>query len=184
MKKLLGYLTKGYLKETILSPLFKCIEAVLELFVPLVVAYMIDDGIQNSDKDIVVRSCILLVCLGLAGLAFSITAQFFAAKAATGLRIEDWNDERFDDFFGAIALVKKAVEGTTADANDIANEDRVTITFVEEGMARERTFEMAPCSKRAKLLQRQIESCLADMGDSMNLEEKRQVVFDVLKELC
>lgn len=84
MKKLLGYLTKGYLKETILSPLFKCIEAVLELFVPLVVAYMIDNGIQNSDKDIVVRSCILLVCLGLAGLAFSITAQFFAAKAATG----------------------------------------------------------------------------------------------------
>ncbi len=84
MKKLLGYLTKGYLKETILSPLFKCIEAVLELFVPIVVADMIDNGIEYGDKGIVIRSCILLVCLALAGLAFSITAQFFAAKAATG----------------------------------------------------------------------------------------------------
>jgi len=84
MKKLLGYLTKGYLKETILSPLFKCIEAVLELFVPLVVANMIDDGIAYSDEGVIIRSCILLVCLALAGLAFSITAQYFAAKAAAG----------------------------------------------------------------------------------------------------
>ncbi len=84
MKKLLGYLKKGYLKETILSPLFKCIEAVLELFVPLVVAYMIDEGIQYGDTETVVRSCILLVGLGVAGLAFSITAQYFAARAATG----------------------------------------------------------------------------------------------------
>lgn len=84
MKKLLGYLTKKYLKETILSPLFKCVEAVLELFVPLVVANMIDDGIAYSDEGVIIRSCILLVCLALAGLAFSITAQYFAAKAATG----------------------------------------------------------------------------------------------------
>lgn len=84
MKKLLRYLTQGYLKETILSPLFKCIEAVLELFVPIVVAYMIDDGIAYGDKSAVIRSCILLVGLALAGLAFSITAQYFAAKAATG----------------------------------------------------------------------------------------------------
>lgn len=84
MKKLLGYLTKGYLKETILSPLFKCIEAILELFVPLVVANMIDEGIAYSDEGMIVRSCVLLVCLGIAGLAFSITAQYFAAKAATG----------------------------------------------------------------------------------------------------
>ncbi len=84
MKKLLGFLTKGYLKETILSPLFKCIEAVLELFVPIVVADMIDNGISRGDKETVIRSCVLLVCLALAGLAFSITAQYFAAKAAAG----------------------------------------------------------------------------------------------------
>lgn len=106
------------------------------------------------------------------------------AKAATGLRIEDWNNERFDDFFGAISSVKSAVEGTVADAGEIANEQRVTIMFVEEGVTRERTFEKVQRGKRAKMLQRQIESCLDDMGDSMNPEEKRQVIFDVLKELC
>ncbi len=84
MKKLLRYLTKGYMKETILAPLFKCIEAVLELFVPLIVARIIDVGISGGDKDYVIRMCILLVALGFTGLAFSITAQFFAAKAATG----------------------------------------------------------------------------------------------------
>ena len=84
MKKLLRYLTKGYLKETILSPLFKCIEAVLELLVPIVVADMIDNGIRYGDKEVVIRSCVLLVSLALAGLAFSITAQYFAAKAAAG----------------------------------------------------------------------------------------------------
>ncbi|MBQ6183697.1 MAG: ABC transporter ATP-binding protein, partial [Clostridia bacterium] len=84
MKKLLKYLTKGYMKETVLAPLFKCIEAVFELFVPLVVAQIIDVGIKNGDKSYVVFMCLVLVGLGLAGLAFSITAQFFAAKAATG----------------------------------------------------------------------------------------------------
>ena len=84
MKKLLKYLTKGYMKETVLAPLFKCIEAVFELFVPLVVAQIIDVGIKNGDKGYVLCMCLVLVGLGLAGLAFSITAQFFAAKAATG----------------------------------------------------------------------------------------------------
>lgn len=106
------------------------------------------------------------------------------AKVATGLRVEDWNDERFSDFFDAIASVKSTVEGAVTDACEIADEKKVTITFVEEGVARERTFEKAQRGKRAKMLQRQIESCLADMGDSMNPGEKRQVIFDVLKELC
>ena len=82
--KLLGYLTKGYMKETILSPLFKCIEAVLELFVPIVVANIIDKGIAGGDKGYIIAMCAVLVGLGLAGLAFSVTAQYFAAKAATG----------------------------------------------------------------------------------------------------
>ena len=84
MRKLLKYLTKNYMKETVLAPLFKCIEAVFELFVPLVVAGIIDGGIGGGDKGYVIKMCIVLVGLGLAGLAFSITAQFFAAKAATG----------------------------------------------------------------------------------------------------
>ena len=84
MKKLLKYLIDGYMKETVLAPLFKCIEAVLELFVPLVVASIIDTGIGGGDKGYVIKMCIVLIGLGLTGLAFSITAQFFAAKAATG----------------------------------------------------------------------------------------------------
>ena len=84
MKKLLKYLIDGYMKETVLAPLFKCIEAVLELFVPLVVASIIDTGIGGGDKGYVIKMCIVLVGIGLTGLAFSITAQFFAAKAATG----------------------------------------------------------------------------------------------------
>lgn len=84
MKNLLKYLRYGYLKECILSPLFKCIEAMLELFVPVVVADIIDIGIGNGDKDYVIRMCLLLAGIGLTGLLFSVTAQFFAAKAATG----------------------------------------------------------------------------------------------------
>ena len=84
MKKLLKYLTDGYMKETVLAPLFKCIEAVLELFVPLVVADIIDTGIGNGDKSYVMLMCAVLAGLGALGLAFSITAQYFAAKAAAG----------------------------------------------------------------------------------------------------
>ena len=83
MKKLLCYL-KDYRKESVLGPLFKLLEATLELFVPLVVAAIIDTGIGNQDRGYVVKMCLVLVLLGLIGLAFSITAQFFAAKAAVG----------------------------------------------------------------------------------------------------
>lgn len=72
------------MKETVLAPLFKCIEAIFELFVPTVVASMIDVGIANGDKAYIGGMCAILVGLGLAGLGFSVTAQFFAAKAATG----------------------------------------------------------------------------------------------------
>ena len=83
MKKLLCYL-KDYRKESVLGPLFKLLEATLELFVPLVVAAIIDTGIGNQDRSYVVRMCFVLVLLGVIGLAFSITAQYFAAKAAVG----------------------------------------------------------------------------------------------------
>lgn len=83
MKKLLVYL-KGYEKETVLAPLFKMLEALFELFVPLVMAAIIDTGIAEADRGYVVRMCLVLVALGMIGLVCSITAQFFAAKAATG----------------------------------------------------------------------------------------------------
>lgn len=83
MKNLLCYL-KEYKKESVLGPLFKLLEATLELFVPLVVAAIIDTGIGNQDRGYVVKMCLVLVLLGLIGLAFSVTAQYFAAKAAVG----------------------------------------------------------------------------------------------------
>lgn len=83
MRKLLCYL-KGYEKETVLAPLFKMLEALLELFVPLVMAAVIDVGIAHQDKGYIVKMCLVLVALGVIGLVCSVTAQFFAAKAATG----------------------------------------------------------------------------------------------------
>lgn len=84
MKTLLAYL-KGYKKESILAPLFKMLEASFELFVPLVMAAIIDVGIANQDKPYIVKMCFLLIALGIIGLVCSITAQYFAAKAATGV---------------------------------------------------------------------------------------------------
>ena len=83
MKKLLRFL-KGYEKESILGPLFKLLEATLELFVPLAVASLIDVGIGNRDVQYVIKMFVCLIVLGITGLAFSLTAQFFAAKAAVG----------------------------------------------------------------------------------------------------
>ena len=83
MKKLFVYL-KEYRRESILGPLFKLLEATFELIVPLVVAAIIDRGIGGADKGYIVRMCLVLVALGLVGLACSVTAQYFAAKAAVG----------------------------------------------------------------------------------------------------
>lgn len=83
MFKLLKFM-KGYVRECVLGPLFKLLEASFELIVPLVVAAIIDNGIENSDSGYVVRMALILVALGLVGLASSLTAQYFAAKASTG----------------------------------------------------------------------------------------------------
>ena len=83
MRKLFVYL-KEYRKECVLGPLFKLLEASLELFVPMVVAAVIDRGIAFADHGYIVRMSLLLVGFGLAGLAFSVTAQYFSAKAAIG----------------------------------------------------------------------------------------------------
>ena len=83
MNKLKPYL-KPYLKETILAPLFKLFEAILELFVPLIMAVIIDKGIENRDTALILQQGAILIGLGMVGVAVSITAQYFAAKAATG----------------------------------------------------------------------------------------------------
>nr|WP_255667811.1 ABC transporter ATP-binding protein [Roseburia amylophila] len=75
---------KDYKKESILSPLFKLLEASFELFVPLVMAAIIDTGIGNKDGGFILKMCGILILLALVGLTCSITAQYFAAKAAVG----------------------------------------------------------------------------------------------------
>lgn len=82
--KRLGVYLKPYTLESILGPLFKLLEALLELLVPLVVADIIDTGIGAGDSGFIVKRCALLIGLGLLGLASSVTAQYFAAKAAIG----------------------------------------------------------------------------------------------------
>ena len=83
MKRLMMYL-KDYKKESILAPLFKLLEAFFELLVPLVMANIIDYGISNQNMGYIGKMGLLLLLLGVVGLASSITAQFFAAKAAVG----------------------------------------------------------------------------------------------------
>ncbi len=83
MKRLLKYL-KDYKKESVLAPLFKLLEAFFELLVPLVMASIIDRGIDNKDTGYIVRMGLCLLALAIVGLCSSITAQFFAAKAAVG----------------------------------------------------------------------------------------------------
>ena len=83
MKKLLPYL-KRYTMESILAPLFKLLEVCIDLLVPLVVARMINIGVVNNDRGYLFRCFLVLIFMALVGLAFSITAQFFAAKASTG----------------------------------------------------------------------------------------------------
>ncbi len=83
MWKLLKYL-KAYRKEAVCAPLFKLLEASFELLVPLVMARIIDVGIQNQDTAYILRMCALMVAFGVIGLACSVTAQYFSAKAAVG----------------------------------------------------------------------------------------------------
>ena len=87
LRALLKYL-RNYKKETVLAPLFKLLEASFELFVPLVMAAIIDHGIGQADGVYVLKMGGVLIALGLIGLVCSITAQYFAAKAATGFSTE------------------------------------------------------------------------------------------------
>ncbi|MBR2343813.1 MAG: ABC transporter ATP-binding protein [Clostridia bacterium] len=83
MKRLTKYL-KGYYAETVLGPLLKLAEATLELIVPLVIAAIVDRGIAAGDRGFIMWMSLLLVGLGAVGLGFSVTAQYFCAKASVG----------------------------------------------------------------------------------------------------
>lgn len=83
MKQILKYM-RGYIKECVLGPLFKLLEASFELMIPLVVAQIVDVGIANNDAGYIVKMCLIMVGLGIVGLISAVTAQFFAAKAAVG----------------------------------------------------------------------------------------------------
>ncbi len=134
MKKLLFYL-KQYRRESILGPLFKLLEATLELFVPLVVAAVIDRGISNNDTEYIVRMCLVLVALGAVGLAFSVTAQYFAARAATGFvkqvrhalfaHIQQLSYAQLDHV-GASTLVTRM----TSDINQVQNGVNLTLRLL------------------------------------------------------
>lgn len=125
MKTLMKYL-KNYKKESILAPLFKMLEASFELFVPLVMAAIIDRGIANTDKPFILSMGGVLIALGLIGLTCSITAQFFAAKAATGFakelrhelfsHIQGLNYSRIDTL-GTSTLITRM----TSDVNQVQN---------------------------------------------------------------
>ena len=83
LKKLLKFM-RGYGRECFLGPLFKLLEATFELFIPLVVAGIVDKGIGGGDRGYIVRMCLVLVAQGVIGLMCAVTAQYFAARAAVG----------------------------------------------------------------------------------------------------
>lgn len=125
MKRLLVYL-KGYVTQSIFAPVFKLLEASFELIVPLVIASIIDVGIKNNDISYILGHCAILVCLALVGMVAAITAQYFAAKAATGFgkelrhslyqKIQSLSFSELDDI-GVSTLITRM----TNDANQVQN---------------------------------------------------------------
>ncbi|MCH3999155.1 MAG: ABC transporter ATP-binding protein/permease [Lachnospiraceae bacterium] len=125
MKRLFSYM-KADLGEAILAPFFKMLEAIFELFVPIIVADMIDRGVAGRDVKYLIHRCILLLVLAACGLAFSITAQYFSAKVATGTA-QRMRDDLFShimtlswrqiDDLGTSALITRM----TSDINTIQN---------------------------------------------------------------
>ena len=106
------------------------------------------------------------------------------AKAATSLRIEDWNDVRFDDFIRLVSEMKSEVEGFS-NQNDDVDERAISIRYKDgNGVMRQKSFDPVVPSNRARLLKNSIRACLSEMGGALQPEEKRQVVFEVLEELC
>lgn len=125
MKMIWKYL-RDYKKECVIAPLFKMLEAIFELFVPLVVAAIVDEGIGSGDTNHIIKMCLMMLGLAVIGLVCSITAQFFSAKAAvgcaTGIRhslfkhIQSFSHAEIDTI-GASTLVTRM----TSDINQVQN---------------------------------------------------------------
>lgn len=134
MKKLLKYI-KGYGKECILGPLFKLLEATFELFIPLVVAQIVDAGIGNSDRGYIFQMCLIMIGLGIIGLICAVTAQYFAAGAAVGFatrlrhavmkHILDLSYSQIDQL-GTSTLVTRM----TSDINQVQNGLNLTLRLL------------------------------------------------------
>ena len=134
MKRLLSYMC-AYKKESILGPLFKMLEASFELFVPLVVASMVDVGIANRSVSYVVRMGGLLLLLAVIGLTCSLTAQYFAAKAATGTATALRNN--LFSHIGTLSYTEIDTIGTstlitrmTSDINQVQNGINMTLRLL------------------------------------------------------
>ena len=112
MKRLLIYLNT-YKKECVFAPLFKMLEAIFELFVPLVMASMIDKGIGNADHNYILKMCFVLLALATVGLVCAVTAQYFAAKAAVG---DAAGRENASD---AIKNIDDAIKSVSAQRSDL-----------------------------------------------------------------
>lgn len=107
------------------------------------------------------------------------------AKAATSLRIDDWNDARFEDFMRVVQDMKAEVEGVSSTGANNESTNTVGIVFVDsDGVTRQKTFNVIECSGRSRLLKNSILACLSEMGGALRPEEKRQIVFEVLEGLC
>ncbi|MBR6960135.1 MAG: ABC transporter ATP-binding protein [Clostridiales bacterium] len=134
MRTLIKYF-RSYLKEIILSPAFKLLEAVFELIVPLVVADIIDKGIANSDKPFITSRVILLIAFAVVGFVCAITAQYYAAYAANGIssklrgdlfaHIERLSVETYEKIGSA-----RIITGLTSDINQIAAGINLTLRLL------------------------------------------------------
>ena len=134
MKKLLLYL-KEYKKQTVLAPVFKLFEVILELTVPFIVSLIIDEGINGNDRVTVIKWSAVLCGFAVIGLGFAVTAQFFAAKAATGFAsnvrkalffsIQDMSYSDIDRF-GASSLITNI----TSDVNQMQNGLNLTLRLM------------------------------------------------------
>lgn len=134
LKKILEYM-RGYGKECFLGPLFKLLEASFELMIPLVVARIVDVGIAGGDTNYIVKMCFVMVLLGVVGLISSVTAQYFAAKAAVGFaaRLRSALMRKMlglsytqIDSIGASAMVTRM----TSDVNQVQNGVNLTLRLL------------------------------------------------------
>lgn len=126
---------KGYGKECLLGPLFKLLEATFELFVPLVVAAIVDTGIANSDMPYIIRMCLVMAALGVVGLVCAVTAQYFAARAAVGFsarlrhalmeKILGLSHSQVDSVGGSTMVTRM-----TSDVNQIQNGVNLTLRLL------------------------------------------------------